>query len=137
MPEPRYAFNPEEGESGVTRVTLADVATWRVAESAAGRPCALLDYFKAHRICMRCKGNRRAVVAFRGIWPIMDICPQCGGTGRPEDPPGRGCAPTDPQVSKNPIMLIPGVFGRSHGSQRRGRLTGREPGEGFDRLNRG
>jgi len=80
-PPPRYAFNPDCAGPGVVILTLDDIRAWRAAESDAGRPAGLADFFKAYNICPTCKGTQKSIFGWRGTTPILETCRTCDGSG--------------------------------------------------------
>ena len=77
--------------------TLLEIRRWRAAQSDAGRPSSLADFYAAHGLCMDCRGHGAQMIgrskpvneidaraaAELGVeeLPVYDVCPTCNGSG--------------------------------------------------------
>lgn len=64
--------------------SFAQIKTWRDIEILAGRPSGLLDYYRAHGLCIACQasGKRSTPVDWEGEVPLFEPCEVCAGTGK-------------------------------------------------------
>ena len=66
--------------------SFAQIKIWRDAQIQAGRPSGLLDYYRAHGLCIACQasGKRSVPVDWDGEVPLFTSCEVCGGAGKVE-----------------------------------------------------
>jgi len=79
-------------------VTIQQIKEWRAIEFDAGRPNSLDDFYSAHQLCKKCRGEGVCMIGwsqpvnadeFQATQelnleelPLYAVCPLCGGTGR-------------------------------------------------------
>lgn len=82
------------------RFSIQKIKEWREAESHAGRPHELSDFYATHGLCFDCTGNgvqmigwskpsdaeikdwtERGLTDFPKDLPLYEICSTCKGTG--------------------------------------------------------
>jgi hypothetical protein len=66
-----------------TSDSSAPVKTWRDSEYMAGRPSGLLDYYRAHAVCIACRGCglHPSPAAWDRKEPLFIPCKLCFGSG--------------------------------------------------------
>ena len=64
--------------------SFAQIKIWRDIQMLAGRPSGLLDYYRAHRLCIACQasGKRSTPVDWEGEVPLFEPCEVCAGSGK-------------------------------------------------------
>jgi len=64
---------------------IQDIKKWREREHNNGKASRLDDFFSSHGLCSacRCVGARMIGRDDETGDPLWEICPVCGGTGKP------------------------------------------------------
>ncbi len=67
-----------------TSTGFAQIKIWRDLQILAGRPSGLLDYYRAHGLCIACQasGKRSTPVDWDGEVPLFEPCEVCAGAGK-------------------------------------------------------